>query len=60
MGAAYRAPDAPRTLGPGRIAWADEECLVALLPDGRRRIFRRLAADDAAPQNLRSTEKCAS
>ncbi|MGZ5097931.1 MAG: class I SAM-dependent methyltransferase [Usitatibacter sp.] len=55
----YRAPQS-RTLGPGKLGWADDDCLVALLPDGRRRIYRRLAAGEAAPQNLRSTEKCAS
>ena len=60
LGQAYRAPNPPRVLGPGRLSWADEECLVALLPDGRRGIYRRLGADESAPQNFRSTEKCAS
>lgn len=55
----YRAPGPPRVLGPGSLAWTDDQCLVALGPDAQRRIYRRLAAGDA-PQNLRSTEKCAS
>jgi SAM-dependent methyltransferase len=56
----YRAPDPPSTRGRARLSWADEGCMVALLPDGRRRIFRRLGTAEAAPQNLRSMEKCAS
>lgn len=60
LGGAYRPPNPPRVIGTGRLAWADEECLVALLPDGHRGIYRRLRAGEPAPQNLRSTEKCAS
>lgn len=55
----YRAPS-PRVLGPGSLAWTDDECLIALGPDARRRVYRRLAPGAAVPQNLRSTEKCAS
>ena len=56
----YRSPASPRTLGRAILSWIDEGCLVALLPDGRRRVYRRLASAEVAPQNLRSTEKCAS
>jgi hypothetical protein len=57
IGAAYRAPNAPRTLGPGRLAWADEECLVAMLPDGRRRLYRRLAAGEPVPCMFRADQR---
>jgi hypothetical protein len=56
----YRAPAAPRELGRASLAWAGDDCLVALLPDGRRQIYRRLGEGERAPQNLRSTENCAS
>ena len=56
----YRAPAPSRAVGRASLAWVDEGCLVALLPDGRRRMYRRLARAEAAPQKLRSTEKCAS
>ncbi len=56
----YRAP-APRTLGRARLSWIEEEgCLLALLPDGRRQLYRRLRDDEAVPQNFRSMENCAS
>jgi hypothetical protein len=56
----YRAPRAPVALGPGRLTWAGADSLVALLPGGRRQLYRRLGEDEAAPQNFRSTENCAS
>lgn len=55
----YRAPSS-RVLGPGSLSWTDDESLIALGPDARRRVYRRLAPGAAVPQNLRSTEKCAS
>ncbi len=55
----YRAPSS-MVLGAGSLSWTDDECLIALGPDARRRVFRRLAPGAALPQNLRSTEKCAS
>ena len=57
----YRAPGPPRTLGRASLEWIKEEgCLLALLPDGRRQSYRRLREDEAAPQNFRSMENCAS
>ncbi|HUL97487.1 MAG TPA: methyltransferase [Usitatibacter sp.] len=56
----YRAPRTPVPLGHGRLTWAGADCLVAVLPDGRRQLYRRLGDDETAPQNLRSTENCAS
>lgn len=58
LGGPYRAPGPPAVLGPGTLSWTDDESLIALGPDARRRVYRRLAP--GAPQNLRSTEKCAS
>lgn len=58
LGGQYRAPAAPRELGPATLKWADGDCLVSRLPDGRQRLFARGPAGTA--QNLRSTEKLAS
>jgi SAM-dependent methyltransferase len=56
----HRTP-VPRTLGRARLSWIEEEgCLLALLPDGRRQLYRRLRDDEAVPQNFRSMENCAS
>jgi ubiquinone/menaquinone biosynthesis C-methylase UbiE len=56
----YRPPEAPRPLGPARLAWPDGETLVARLAQGSEVRYRRLGPAEPAPQNLRSTEKCAS
>jgi hypothetical protein len=56
----YRAPGNPRTTGTASLEWPDDGVLVALLPGGRRATYRRLGAAESPPQNLRSTEKCAS
>ncbi|HEY2630299.1 MAG TPA: class I SAM-dependent methyltransferase [Usitatibacter sp.] len=56
----YRAPASSRALGRASLTWTGDGFLVALLPDGTRRIYRRLGSDESPPQNLRSTEKCAS
>jgi len=55
----YRAPRAPRELGKLRLEWTGDG-FEATLPDGRRAEYRHLGAAEAPPQNLRSTEKCAS
>jgi ubiquinone/menaquinone biosynthesis C-methylase UbiE len=60
LGGPYRAPGAPAVLGPGVLSWTGDESLIALGPDARRHVYRRLAPGAPAPQNLRSTEKCAS
>ena len=39
----YRAPAAPEALGEARLFWVDQRCLVAHLPDGRRRFYSPLA-----------------
>ncbi|HXZ49388.1 MAG TPA: class I SAM-dependent methyltransferase [Usitatibacter sp.] len=56
----YRAPQPPERLGPASLAWSADDALAVLLPGGRRAAYRRLGPAEAAPQNFRSTEKCAS
>jgi SAM-dependent methyltransferase len=41
VGGAYRKPRGPEVLAPSRIVWTDDDCLLVLLPGGRRHVFVR-------------------
>jgi SAM-dependent methyltransferase len=41
VGGAYRKPRGPEALAHSRIVWTDDDCLLVLLPGGRRHVFAR-------------------